>query len=119
VAQINNDHFRSFCRRLADVYEVENIQLTETGMAGEAEFVVIQHPLDPGYCDKILMSVFKMPDYQGVVILCGIHTSPEMEALWTSYKNNTAIRVTLDLLDIGIFICRRELQKEDFVLRFC
>lgn len=117
-AQVDNDHFRSFCRRLIEVYEVENIEIFETGKPMAADFVVVQNPLDPGSCDKILSDILKQSNYQGVVIFAGIHTSPALEAVWSSHKSNPAVRVALDLFEIGIFICKRELQKEEFVLRF-
>ena len=119
VAQLNNDHFRSFCRRLADVYEVGNIEITETGIVAAADFVVIQNPLDPENCSQILSAVLGRKDFQGTVVVCGIHYSSEMEAVWASHKSKSAVRVTLDLLEIGIFICREGLQKEEFMLRFC
>jgi hypothetical protein len=118
-AQVENDHFRSFCRRLIEIYEVENIEITETGKPTAADFVVIQNPLDPCSCDRILSTVLLQPDFQGVVVVSGIHTSPAMEAFWDSYKCNPAVRVTMDLFEIGLFICKKELQKEEFVLRFC
>jgi hypothetical protein len=118
-AQVENDHFRSFCRRLIDVYEVENIEITETGKLIAADFVVIQNPLDPDNCGRILSAVLERQAFQGLVIVCGIHTSPEMEEVWDSYKSNPAIRVTIDLFEIGLFICKNELQKEEFMLRFC
>lgn len=119
VAQMNNNHFRSFCRRLIDVYEVGNIEITETGIASTADFVVIQNPLDPENCDQIISSVLERRGFQGTVVVCGIHYSSKMEAVWTSQKSKRAVRVTLDLFEIGIFICREGLQKEEFVLRFC
>ena len=119
VAQMSNNHFRSFCRRLADVFEVDNIEITETGIAVTADFVVIQNPLDPANCDQIISAVLERQDFQGTVVVCGIHYSSEMEAVWTKHKSKGTIRVTLDLFEIGIFICREGLQKEEFMLRFC
>lgn len=117
-AQVENDHYRSFCRRLAEVYEVENIQLAETGSVVASDFIVVQNPLDPSYCDRILEQVLSGTTYNGVVVLCGIHASAKMEAIWLRYKNDPTVRVSLDLFEIGIFICKKALQKEDFVVRF-
>ncbi len=117
-AQVENDHYRSFCRRLVEVYEVDNVQLTGFGSVIASDFIVVQNPLDPDYCDRVLIQILAQPDYNGVIILCGIHKSEEMEAVWSRYKNDQVIRLSLDLFEIGIFICKKGLQKEDFVVRF-
>jgi hypothetical protein len=117
-AQVENDHYRSFCRRLAEVYEAGNLNISGSGNMIPADFVVIQHPLDTEYCDRILSLVLAQPAFHGVIVLCGIHHSGEMEAIWTRYKGNQTVRISLDIFEIGILICRQGLQKEDFVLRF-
>ena len=117
-AQVENDHYRSFCRRLVEVYEVDNIQLSVTGSVVASDFIVVQNPLDPDYCDRVLIQILAQPDYNGVIVLCGIHVSEKMEAVWSRYKNDQVIRLSLDLFEIGIFICKKGLQKEDFVVRF-
>jgi hypothetical protein len=117
-AQVENDHYRSFCRRLAEVYEVGNIHITETVSLAFPDFIVLQDPLNPDYCDRILSSIFAYQGFEGVIVLCNAHVSREMENVWTRHKNNQTVRVALDLFEIGIFICRRGLQKEEFVVRF-
>lgn len=117
-ASVINDHFLSFCRRLAEVYEVNNISLAGTGMHDVPDFVVVQNPLDPRYCDQMLSLVFREDGYEGIVVFCGIHTSAETEEVWYKYRGNKTVRISLDLFETGIFICRNGLQKEDFVLRF-
>jgi hypothetical protein len=117
-AMILNDHYLSFCRRLAEVYEIGNLNLTGSGIVEVSEFVVIQNPLDPSYCEQILSVVFAREDFEGVVVLCRIHVSSEMEAVWTKFQQKKSVRISLDLFDIGIFICLKGLQKENFVLRF-
>lgn len=117
-AQVENDHYRSFCRRLIEVYEVDNIQLAVTGSVVASDFIVVQNPLDPSYCDRILEQILNEPTYNGVVVLCGIHTSAKMEVVWLRYKIDPTVRISLDLFEMGIFICKKGLQKEDFVVRF-
>ena len=117
-AMVENDHYLSFCRRLTDVYEVNNVSLTGSGMVEVSEFMVVQNPLDPSYCDQLLSVFFAGEVYEGVVVLCGIHESPEMEAVWQKYREEKIVRISLDLFEMGIFICRNGLQKENFVLRF-
>lgn len=117
-AQIENDHYRSFCRRLAEVYEVGNIHITETERAVFPDFIVLQDPLNPNYCDRILSQILINPDFNGVIVVCGIHACAGIEDVWMKHKKDPLIRVALDLFEIGIFICRKGLQKEEFVLRF-
>jgi hypothetical protein len=117
-ATITNDHYLSFCRRLAEVYEINNISLTGKEIAEVSDFVVVQNPLNPSYCDRLLSEIFQPDGYEGLIVLCGIHTTAEIEAVWYKYQKIATVRISLDLFEAGIFICRKDLQKEDFVLRF-
>lgn len=117
VAQVENDHYRSFCRQLIEVYNVENIDLSGAGNVVASDFVVVQNPLDPDDCSRALAQIVAQP-YDGVIILCGIHTSAGMEAVWKRFQKEPEVRISLDLFEIGIFICKKGLQKEDFVLKF-
>lgn len=117
-AQVENDRYRSFCRRLIEVYEVGNIRLSGAGQVSAAGLVVVQHPLDPAFCDRVMGCILSDASFDGVVVLAGIHTSGAMEAVWEKYKSSPVVRVSLDLFEIGVFICREGLQKEAFVLRF-
>ena len=117
VAQVENDHYRSFCRRLIEVYDIENIDLSGAGNVVASDFVLVQNPLDTEECSQVLAQIVA-DSYDGVIILCGIHTSAEMEEVWKRYQKWQQVRISLDLFEIGIFICKKGLQKEDFVLRF-
>jgi len=117
-AMILNDHYFSFSRRLAEVYEINNVSLTGSGKVEVSDFMVIQNPLDPFNCEQLLSVIFAGDDYEGIVVLCGIHATPEIEAVWHRFQKEKSVRISLDLFEIGIFICRGGLQKEDFVLRF-
>ena len=117
-AQVENDHYRSFCRQLAEVYEVENLHITKTGSVLNSDFVVIQQPMNPGFCDQIVGDILQNADFNGVVVLCAIHSSAEMEEVWLKHKKDKVVRIALDIFEIGLLICIRGLQKEDFVLRF-
>jgi hypothetical protein len=118
VAQVENDHYRSFCRRLTEVYEVSNVCLTGSGEVVPVDFIVVQNPLDPDYCDRLLARILVDSSYNGVIVVGGLHTSDAMEAAWSRHKASPAVRVALDLFEIGIFICRKGLQKEEFVVRY-
>ena len=117
-AQVENSHYRSFCRRLVEVFELGNVDLTGAGKVTATDFVVVQYPLNPGCCDRIVNDILTVDDYDGVVVLCGIHFSPAMQEVWLRQCENKVVRISLDLFDIGILMCKKGLQKEDFVLRF-
>ena len=117
-AQVENSHYRSFCRRLVEVYEIGNVDLMGAGKVVASDFVVVQYPLNPVDCGRIIGEILAVDNYEGVVVLCGIHFSPAMQEEWLRQCQSTVVRVSLDLFDIGILICMKGLQKEDFVLRF-
>lgn len=53
------------------------------------------------------------------IILQNIHASSTMEAAWENLKAKPAIRLTIDLFDIGILFCRKEQkEKEHFIIRY-
>jgi len=110
--------YRAFCQRLVEEYEVSNVEVREIGNAIAADFLVLHYPEDPVRCEAILAEVVGRPDFKGVVVVCGIHTSRRMESVWHNYKQIQQVRIALDLFDIGLFICKSGLQKEEFVVRF-
>src|SRR5665647_253007 len=110
VAQVENDHYRSFCRRLIEVYNIGNIDLTDVGNVVVSDFVVVQNPLNPDECSRVLGQIVAKP-YDGIVIVCDIHTSAEMEAVWKRYQKEQQVRISIDLFEIGILICKKGLQK--------
>lgn len=57
-------------------------------------------------------------DYDSVFIFDDIHWSKEMEEAWKCIKQSTKVTLTIDLHFLGIVFFRRELSKQDFVLRF-
>lgn len=117
-AHLVNDHYLSFCRRLAEVYDVHSISFSGNQEVDNLEFVVIQHPADPPSCVRIVSGILDAESFAGVIVLCGLHTTPEMTAIWENSKKSPVVRITLDLYEIGILICRKGLQKEDFILRY-
>jgi len=110
--------YRSFCQRLVEEYAVSNVAVKEIGIVNAADFLVLLYPEDAVYCEGLLAEVLGQPDFRGVVVVCGIHASSEMESVWHSYKQIQQVRIALDLFEIGIFICKSGLQKEEFVVRF-
>jgi predicted O-methyltransferase YrrM len=55
---------------------------------------------------------------QAVVVLHDIHWSPGMEEAWATAKSDPAVTVSVDLFGMGLLFFRKELSKEDFVLRY-
>ncbi len=53
-----------------------------------------------------------------IFVFDDIHWSDEMEEAWEEIKRNQKVKVTIDLFQFGIVFFRKELTKEDFVLRF-
>jgi predicted O-methyltransferase YrrM len=53
-----------------------------------------------------------------IFIFDDIHWSAEMENAWEFIKNHSQVKVTLDLYQFGIVFFRKELQKQDFLVRF-
>jgi predicted O-methyltransferase YrrM len=56
---------------------------------------------------------------RAALIFDDIHWSEEMEAAWTTIKNDPRVYVTIDLFFIGIVFLRDEFKvKQDFIIRF-
>lgn len=53
-----------------------------------------------------------------IFVLDDIHWSEEMEEAWEEIKKKPEVKVTIDLFFFGIVFFRKELTKQDFVLRF-
>jgi predicted O-methyltransferase YrrM len=53
-----------------------------------------------------------------VFIFDDINWSEGMKLAWNNIKNHPSVTVTIDLFFIGIVFFRKELSKEDFVIRF-
>ena len=61
--------------------------------------------------------VAKMHD-GSVAVVDGIHRHQEAKSLWEKLKEDDRVRVTIDLYVFGIVYYNKELQKENYVLRF-
>jgi len=54
-----------------------------------------------------------------MLIFEGIHASSQSEKDWNFMKNNTQVRLSIDLFRVGILFFREEqLEKENFIIRF-
>ena len=55
---------------------------------------------------------------ESVFIFDDINWSDGMKNAWNNIKQHNSVRVTIDLFFMGIVFFRKELSKEDFVIRF-
>lgn len=53
-----------------------------------------------------------------VFVFDDIHLSQDMEGAWNEIKNNTEVKVTLDLFHLGIVFFKKEFTKQHFNIRF-
>lgn len=66
------------------------------------------------YFDKIQEAMHN----DSVVVVGDIHWSDEMQEAWEEIKNRAGVRVTIDLFDMGLVFFRKEMTKENFILRY-
>lgn len=62
--------------------------------------------------------VLKKADNETIIVFDDIHWSQEMEEAWQIIKQHPQVKVTIDIFFMGIVFLKRELQKEDFRIRF-
>ena len=101
----------------SNIIEINNLT-EEQIFPDKAEFSLINYPFDPVRSRKILQNRIDLHGPDDVVVIRGIHESKGMESVWMDLKQSTEVRVSLDLFEIGIFLFRKGLQKEDFILKF-
>ena len=53
-----------------------------------------------------------------IFVFDDVHWSDEMEEAWKIIKNNPQVSVTIDLFFMGIVFFRKELTKQNFIIRF-
>lgn len=53
-----------------------------------------------------------------ILVFDDIHWSKGMRSAWENIRQHPSVRVSIDLFSIGIVFFRKELSKEDFILRF-
>lgn len=62
--------------------------------------------------------IVKKADNDTIIVFDDIHWSDEMEEAWEIIKQHPQVKVTVDIFFMGIVFLRKELQKEDFRIRF-
>ncbi len=53
-----------------------------------------------------------------VFIFDDIHWSKDMNSCWNQIKKHPEVKVTVDIFQMGLVFFRKELQKQDFVIRY-
>jgi predicted O-methyltransferase YrrM len=53
-----------------------------------------------------------------IFVFDDIHLSKEMQSAWKKIKQNCKVQVTIDLFRFGLVFFKKEMQKQDFVIRF-
>ncbi|GET28087.1 hypothetical protein SD074_02890 [Prolixibacter sp. SD074] len=85
----------------------------------ENSFVVISYPEDPDRCREIIQDITRnRGEKPKAIIVNGIHHSPQMETRWIELTKQEFVRISLDFFTLGLAICLRGLQKENFVIRY-
>ncbi len=73
------------------------------------------HRLEPTL--QYFSQALAFADEQSIFIFDDIHWSPEMNAAWKIIKGNARVTLTIDLFHFGIVFFRKQLSKQDFILR--
>jgi len=53
-----------------------------------------------------------------IFVIDDIHWSKGMRSAWENIRQHPSVRVSIDLFTVGVVFFRKELSKEDFILRF-
>lgn len=90
----------------------------ENNFSGDIDFVFF----DGNHRKEATLNYFelclKKSKSETIFVFDDIHWSDEMDEAWMEIKKNSAVKVTIDLFFFGIVFFRKELTKQDFILRF-
>jgi predicted O-methyltransferase YrrM len=53
-----------------------------------------------------------------IFVIDGIYSTKEMKKVWAEIKKNSKVKVSIDLYFIGVLFFKKELTKENFMIRF-
>lgn len=68
-------------------------------------------------CSSVVEQAIKHASSDSVIIIDGIHRSPEMQNLWHAIKQNPAVAVTFDLYSMGILFFDNSYKRQDYTLK--
>lgn len=116
----DNPDFNKFSAGLLRNSDISNVDFLqkESGSMDHPDFILINYPNCTESSRYFLKKTEENHAENAILILRGIHQSNEMENLWQEVKTSSAVRVTLDLFQIGLVLFRVGLQKENFIYRF-
>jgi predicted O-methyltransferase YrrM len=60
----------------------------------------------------------KVANENSIFVFDDIHWGKEMESAWQEIKENNAVTLTVDLFRLGIVFFKKEIVKQDFVLKY-
>jgi predicted O-methyltransferase YrrM len=84
----------------------------------KAEFVFIDGNHRKGPTLKYFELCLSYTNNDSVFIFDDIHWSKEMEEAWQCIQMDSRVKLTLDFHFLGIVFFRKELSKQNFLLRF-
>lgn len=116
---INDPVYKLVSKELLKYPAFSNIQFLPENSVPEVnpEFIMINFSDNPDMSRSVVQKYLRMHGDDDVLIIRGIHESQEMETIWLEMIAHESVRVSLDLFEIGIALFRKELQKENFILK--
>lgn len=68
-------------------------------------------------CASVVEQAVKCASSDSMIIIDGIHRSPEMRNLWHAIKQNPAVAVSFDLYSMGILSFDKKYKKQHYTLK--
>ena len=118
--EINNPIYELLSNNLLKDLSLTNIQFFDDKSVPSinSEFIVLNYADNPDQSRRVIQKKLMMPGDNDILIIRGIHESPEMESIWQELTASESVRVSLDLFEIGIVLFQKGLQKENFVFKY-
>lgn len=92
--------------------------LAELPAGYKADFILI-HRFPKGYCAEQMFRVVSPRMHSHTLVLVeAIHMDPEMRKLWGLFKNDPAVRVTMDMYEVGLAVNHDKLYKQNYIVAF-
>ena len=88
-------------------------------LTGEsADFILLHAGFEMYNVDRMYREIINIINPHSVIVIEGIHSNKQSLALWNKLKSDERIRVTMDLLDIGLCFCNEKLFKQHYKVSF-
>lgn len=89
-------------------------KLTADGISADFIYFSRSNPSTLYQLAKLQM----VPAVHKFIVIAGIHRTPAMEMVWSQLTDNSEVKVSLDLFEVGILILNPDLQKEKYIVYF-